>query len=262
MPTRNAALEWARDIASPTTGRSDCRSLRRRGTELALLAAFALSRLVARGVFGLRFDGAIFGYWQVLDLPLLRDDLLRSLVYLHSSAAALQPRARDRPEVGPRGSRAGGVRGLVPRPRMPRRSWECTLCSWSSGRPGRRGGRGPRPDSLHHLARLRELALLHAADGRARHLGAVWLARAARGRAGAAAAFAAAVAALSWIRATYQPVWVVAALALLLFAVRAAAPRVGRAPGVPHSSPSCWLSSSPRRTTFSWAPSRAAPGSA
>ena len=55
---------------------------------------------------------------------------------------------------------------------------------------------------------------------------AVWLARAARGRAGAAAAFAAAVAALSWIRATYQPVWVVAALALLLFAVRASAPGV------------------------------------
>jgi hypothetical protein len=55
---------------------------------------------------------------------------------------------------------------------------------------------------------------------------AVWLARAARGRAGAAAAFAAAVAALSWTRATYQPVWVVAALALLLMAVQACAPPV------------------------------------
>jgi hypothetical protein len=52
---------------------------------------------------------------------------------------------------------------------------------------------------------------------------AVWLARAARGSAAAPAAFAAAVAGLSWIRATYQPVWVAAALALLLVAVRTSA---------------------------------------
>ena len=56
--------------------------LGRHGPELTLLAAFALTRLVARIGFGLRFDADVAHYWHVLDFSLLRGDLARS-VLLH-----------------------------------------------------------------------------------------------------------------------------------------------------------------------------------
>jgi hypothetical protein len=200
--------------------------LRRHGPELALLAAFLLTRLVARIGFGLRFDSAILGYWQVLDLPLLRGDLLRSLFYLHS-----QPPLYN---LG-----LGIVLKWVPEALTPAVFEAVFLVLGYLGMVG-----------IHAL--LLELGAPRGAALAAALLqtlsttwlvyeswlfytlptavlltwAAVWLARAARGRAGAAAGFAAAVAAVSWIRATYHPAWVAAALALLLFAVRNCAPVV------------------------------------
>lgn len=200
--------------------------LRRQLPELALFAAFAVTRLGARVVFGLRFDSATLDYWQVLDLPLLRGDLLRSLYYLHSQPPlynlavgmvlkwvpeALAPVVFEAVflvlgylailgiyallvELGaPRGAAlaAALVQALST-------TWLCYE-SW-----------------LFYTLPTAVLVTWAA----------VWLARAARGRAGAAAAFTAAVAALSWTRPTYHPAWVAAALALLLLAVRACAPAV------------------------------------
>ena len=54
-----------------------------RSPRLLVVLLFAVSRLLARGVFGLRFDAATLDYWQVLDPQLLRTDLLRSVLFQH-----------------------------------------------------------------------------------------------------------------------------------------------------------------------------------
>jgi hypothetical protein len=200
--------------------------LPRHGPELALLAAFALSRLVAHRAFGLRFDGAVLGYWQVLDLPLLRDDLLRSLFYLHSQPPlfnlALGLVLKWSPE------------SLVPA------VFEAAFVAWGYlgivgihallvelGAPRRAALAAALVQTLSTTWLVYESWLFYTLPTAVLVTwAAVWLARAARGRAGAAVAFAAAVAALSWTRATYQPAWVVASLAILLVAVRTCAPRV------------------------------------
>jgi 4-amino-4-deoxy-L-arabinose transferase-like glycosyltransferase len=58
--------------------------LRRHWPGLALFGLFVSTRLLARQGFHLPFDSNTFRYWQVLDIGLLRDDLARSLVYLHA----------------------------------------------------------------------------------------------------------------------------------------------------------------------------------
>jgi hypothetical protein len=205
---------WARD------------GLRGRGADLVLLAVFALSRTLARWGFGLRFDGAIFGYWQVLDLPLLRDDLLRSLVYLHSQPPlfnlALGLVLKCVPEaLSPAFFEASflvlGYLGIV--------GMYALLVELGAHRGAALAAALVQTLSTTWL--VYESWLFYTLPAAVLITwAAVWLARAARGRAGAAVAFAAAVAALSWTRATYQPLWVVAALALLLLAVRGCEPRV------------------------------------
>jgi hypothetical protein len=200
--------------------------LRRHRRELALLAAFAATRLVARVGLGLRFDGATLGYWQVLDVPLLRGDLLRSLFYLHG-----QPPLYN--------LALGIVLKWVPEALAPAAFEAVFLALGYLGIVGIHAllvELGTPRDAALAAALLQTLSttwlvyeswLFYTLPTAVLVTwAAVWLARAARGRAGAAAAFAAAVAALSWIRATYHPAWVVASLALLLFAVRGSAPAV------------------------------------
>jgi hypothetical protein len=200
--------------------------LRRRAPELLLLAAFAVSRIVARWGFGLRFDGAILGYWQVLDPPLLRGDLLRSLVYLHSQPPLLNlalgivlkgvPEALA-PAVFEAAFLVLGYLGIV--------GIYALLVELEAPRGAALAAALVQTLSTTWL--VYESWLFYTLPAAVLITwAAVWLARAARGRAGAAVAFAASVATLSWIRATYQPAWVVAALALLLFAVRSSAPPV------------------------------------
>ncbi len=200
--------------------------LGRHGPKWTLLAAFALSRLVARMGFGLHFDSAILGYWHVLDLPLLRGDLLRSLLYLHAQPPlfnlALGIVLKGAPEaLAPAVFEAAflalgylGILGMY-------------ALLLELGAPRGAALAAALLQTLSTTWLVYESWLFYTLPTAVLITwAAVWLARAARGRSGAAAAFAAAVAALSWIRATYQPVWVVAALALLLFAVRDTAPRV------------------------------------
>ena len=200
--------------------------LRRHGRELALLAAFAATRLVARMGFGLRFDSDTLGYWQVLDVPLLRGDLLRSLFYLHG-----QPPLYN--------LALGIVLKWVPEALAPAVFEAVFLVLGYLGIVGIHAllvELGTPRDAALAAALIQTLSTTWLVyEGWLFYTlptavlvtwAAVWLARAARGRAGAAAGFAAAVAALSWIRATYHPAWVVAALALLLFAVRGSAPGV------------------------------------
>ena len=200
--------------------------LRRQGPELALLAAFVLSRTVARMAFGLRFDGVILGYWHVLDLPLLRGDLLRSLLYLHSQPPLFN-------------LALGIVLKWVPEALAPAvfEALYLVLGYWGIvgiyallvelGAPRGAAVAAALVQTLSTTWLVYESWLFYTLPTAVLLTwAAVWLARAVRGHAGAAAAFAAAVAALSWIRATYQPAWVVVALALLLFGVRSSAPAV------------------------------------
>lgn len=194
--------------------------LRRHAPELALFGAFAATRLAARLGFGMGFDADVAGYWQVLDLPLLREDLARSILYLHG-----QPPLYN--------LLIGGVLKLVPEAATEASFAAIFLALGWLGILG-----------IHAL--LRELgtppgwalgaALLQTLSTTwlvyeswlfytlptavLLTWAAVWLARAARGSAAAAAAFAAALTTASWLRATYQPVFVAASLALLLVAVR------------------------------------------
>jgi hypothetical protein len=199
---------------------------RRHGPALALLGAFALTRLVAHGAFDLRFDGATLGYWQVLDLPLLRDDLLRSVFYLHAQPPLFNlalgiilksaPQAFA-PAVFESAFLVLGYLGIL--------GMHALLVEL--GAPRGAALAAALVQTLSTTWLVYESWLFYTLPAAVLVTwAAVWLARAARGRAGAAVAFAAAVAALSWVRATYQPAWVVAALAILLFAVREAAPRV------------------------------------
>ncbi len=200
--------------------------VRRRGPELALLVAFVASRIVARWGFGLSFNTAPLTYWQVLDLPLLRGDLLRSLFYLHSQPPlfnlALGIVLKAVPEaLAPRVFEAAflafGYLGIV--------GMYALLVEL--GAPRRAAVAAALVQTLSTTWLVYESWLFYSLPTAVLVTwAAVWLARAARGRAGAAVAFAAAVAALSWIRATYQPGWAVAALGILLFAVRHAAPTV------------------------------------
>ena len=89
----------------------------RYGPELILLLAFAATRLAARLVFGLRFDADVRHYWHVLDYPLLANDLLRSLFYLH-----------DQPPLY--NLAIGAVLKWVPEPFGPR-VWEAALLAAS-----------------------------------------------------------------------------------------------------------------------------------
>jgi len=202
------------------------RRLGRHGPELALLAAFALTRLVARIGFGLRFDTDVAGYWHVLDLPLLRGDLFRSLFYLHSQPPLYNlffgivlkwvPEAAA-PAVFEAAFLALGYLGIL----------GIYALLVELGAPRRAALAAALVQTLSTTWLVYESWLFYTLPTAVLITWAsVWLARAARGSAAAAASFAAAVAALSWTRATYQPVWVAAALALLLFAVRAGAPRV------------------------------------
>jgi hypothetical protein len=200
--------------------------LRRHGPELALLAAFALTRLVARMGFGLRFDSDVLYYWHVLDLPLLKGDLLRSLFYLHDQPPLYNLGLGIVLKWVPGAVAAAvfetaflvlGYLGLV----------GIYALLVELGAPRAAALAAALLQTLSTTWLVYESWLFYTLPTAVLMTwAAVWLARAARGRAGAAAAFAAAVAALSWTRATYQPVWVVATLALLLFAVRGCAPGV------------------------------------
>ena len=200
--------------------------LRRYAPELLLFAAFALTRLVARLGFGLRFDADIAGYWHVLDLPLLRDDLVRSLFYLHSQPPLYNlflglvlkcvPEAAA-PAVFESVFLAFGYLGIL----------GIYALLLELGTPRRAALAAALVQTLSTTWLVYESWLFYTLPTAVLITWAsVGLARAARGSAPAAAAFAASVATLSWTRATYQPVWVAAALALLLVAVRAGTPRV------------------------------------
>jgi hypothetical protein len=202
--------------------------LRGYGPELLLLLAFVLTRLAARWAFGLRFDSDVLGYWHVLDLPLLRDDLARSLLYLHGQPplynlllglvfkavpGALAPRLFEAVFLLFGYLGILGIHALLLELGAPRRAalaaallqvFSTTWLVYESW--------------LFYTLPTAVLMTWAAA----------WLARAARGQARAALAYAAAVAGLSWIRATYQPAFAAAALALLLVAVRSLAPELRR----------------------------------
>jgi hypothetical protein len=200
--------------------------LRQNGPELVLLLAFAATRLVARMLFGLRFDADVRHYWHVLDYPLLSGDLLRSLFYLH-----------DQPPLY--NLAIGVVLKWIPDALGPR-VWEAALLAASYlgivgihallvelGAPRGAALAAALVQTLSTTWLVYESWLFYTLPTAVLMTwAAVWLARAARGSAPAALAFAAAVAVLSWIRATYQPIWVAAALALLLVAVRASGPDV------------------------------------
>ena len=197
--------------------------LRRHGPELLLLAAFALTRLVARIAFGLRFEGDVRHYWHVLDYPLLQDDLLRSILYLHDQPPLYNlglgivlkwvPASFASP-VFEAAFLVLGYLGIV----------GIYALLVELGTPRGAALAAALLQTLSTTWLVYESWLFYTLPTAALMTwAAVWLARAARGSAAAATAFAAAVAGLSWIRATYQPVWVAAALALLLVAVRGSA---------------------------------------
>jgi hypothetical protein len=200
--------------------------LRRRGPEPLLLVAFAATRLVARLGFGLRFDGDTLGYWQVLDVELLRGDLLRGLLYLHGqpplynlllgvvlqgASERLAPAVFEGIFLALGLLEILGIHALLVELRTPRRAALAAALL----------------QTLSTTWLVYESWLFYTLPTAVLVTwAAVYLARAAGGRAGAAIAFAAAIVALSWIRATYHPAWVAASLALLLLAVRRAAPGV------------------------------------
>ncbi|HEX9186552.1 MAG TPA: hypothetical protein VGB87_05760 [Vicinamibacteria bacterium] len=192
--------------------------LRDEGPLLALLAAFAATRLVARLVFGLRFDASTFGYWQVLDVPLLRDDLLRSLLYLHSqpplhnlvlgavlkaSPEALVPRVFEALFLVLGFLLLAGIHALL----------------LELGTPPRAALAAALLQTFSTTWLVYEAWLFYTLPTAVLVTwAAVWLARAARGRPRPAMAYAAAVAALSWTRASYPPAFAAVALALLVAA--------------------------------------------
>jgi len=193
--------------------------LRRYTPQLALLLAFVATRLVARLGCGMSFDGDVARYWQVLDLPLLRDDLARSLFYLHS-----QPPLYN--------LLIGAVLKLVPEAATTAVFAAIFVALGYLGILGIHAlllELGTPPGWALGASLLQTLSTTWLVyEGWLFYTlptavlltwAAVWLARAARGSVAAAAAFAAAVTTASWLRATYQPVFVAAALALLLVAV-------------------------------------------
>jgi len=207
---------------------SVARALGRRAPQLVLLGAFGVTRLVARLGFQLRFDADVARYWQVLDLSLLRGDLARSLLYLHSQPplynALIGVVLKWVPAAATEGAFAAiflvlgfleilGIYALVVELGAPR-GWALAAALLQT---------------LSTTWLVYECWLFYTLPTAVLATwSAVWLARAARGRPAAALAFAAAVSALSWLRATYQPLFVAIALALLLVAVRSGAPQLWR----------------------------------
>ena len=196
-----------------------------RSPRLLVVLLFAVSRLLARGVFGLRFDAATLDYWQVLDPQLLRTDLLRSVLFQHGqpplfniflgvvlkAAGEHAPLAFDAVFLALGLALLLAIHALLRELGVPTpaalaatavQAFSTTLLVYESW-----------------LFNTLPTAVLLA-------WAAVWLARAARGRRRAVLAFAAAVAAVSLLRSTYHLVWTVCALTLLLVAVPAARRRV------------------------------------
>ena len=201
----------------------------RRRPDLLLLIVFAATRFVARGLFGLRFDSDTLGYWQVLDAGILRTDLLRGVFYLHGQPPlhnlGLGLVLQAVPDALQRGAfsviflalgflQLVAIRALLEELGTPRRAalavalLQCLSTTWIVYESW-----------LFYT--LPTAVLVSWA--------AVFLARAARGSAAAAGSFAATVTALSWLRSTYQFLWVAAALGLLLLVVRQSAVHVRRA---------------------------------
>ncbi len=191
--------------------------LRERWPELALLALFTLTRLLARTVFGLRFDADVFRYWQVLDPGLLRDDLLRSLLYLHAQpplfnlflGLGLKLGGRHAPLLFDAVFLLFGWLGLL--------GIYTLLRELGAPRAAACAAAALQTFSTTWLAyeswlfyTLPTAVLLTWC--------CVWLARAARGVWRAAWLFPLLVTAVAFLRSTYHLVWVVAALALLLSA--------------------------------------------
>jgi hypothetical protein len=203
--------------------------IRRLGPALVLLAAFVATRLVARLAFGLRFDADTLHYWHLLDLGILREDLLRGLLYLHS-----QPPLYN--------LAVGLVLKCVPEPSAAR-AFEAALLVLGFlaiagihalivelGTPRRAALGFALLQTLSTTWLVYESWLFYTLPVAALLTwAAVFLARAARGSRRAAVACAASVLALSWTRATYHPAWAALSLALLLVAVHGGAPRVVRA---------------------------------
>jgi hypothetical protein len=193
---------------------------RGRGALLALVAAFAATRLVARLGFGLRFDADTLYYWHLLDPGILREDLLRGLLYLHS-----QPPLYN--------LAVGLVLKGVPEA-YAARAFEAAFLALGflaiAGIHALLVELGTPPRAALVLALLQTLSttwlvyeswLFYTLPVAVLVTwAAVFLARAARGSARAASSFAAAVVALSWTRASFHPAWAALALALLIVAVR------------------------------------------
>jgi hypothetical protein len=193
---------------------------------LLLLAAFAATRVLARLAFGLRFDSATLGYWQVLDVTLLRGDLLRSVLFLHGQPplynlflglvlSAVPADVASRAfEVVFLVTSYFGILGI-----------HALLLELGAPRPAALAAAGLQTLSTTWL--VYESWLFYTLPTAVLVTwSAVWFARAARGSAVAALAFAAAVVGLAWMRSTYHLAWVVAAVALLLVAIRGLARRV------------------------------------
>lgn len=198
--------------------------IRRHGPALVLLAAFVATRLVARMAFGLRFDADTLYYWHLLDPGILREDLLRGLLYLHS-----QPPLYN--------LAVGLVLKCVPEP-YTARAFEAAFLVLGFlaiagihallvelGTPRRAALALALLQTLSTTWLVYESWLFYTLPVAVLVTwAAVFVARAARGSARSAVAFAAAVVALSWTRASFHPAWAALALALLLVAVRPSAP--------------------------------------
>lgn len=201
--------------------------LRPHGAEIALLAAFVATRAVARAVFGLRFDGEIFGYWQVLDAVWLRDDLLRSVVFLHAQpplfnlglGLGLKTFGDACAPVAFEGAfLILGYLGLLGMYRL----------LLELGTPSRAALVVALVQTLSTTWLVYESWLFYTLPTAVLTTwAAVWICQASR-RGAAAAAFGATVVALSWLRATYHPLWALVSLALLWLLVRSAPAPVRR----------------------------------
>ena len=178
-------------------------------------------------------------------------------------AAALQPVPGSRLQSGPRGPGASPVRSPVPRARLLRDPRNPRAAAGARGASARRVRAAALLQVFSTTWLVYESWLFYTLPTAVLMTwAAVWLARAARGHTRAVLAYAAAVAGLSWIRATYQPAFAGAALALLLVAVHG----LGRSCAGSHAAPRLPRSRSffccRRRTTCCSARSRAARGSA
>jgi hypothetical protein len=185
---------------------------------------FISTRLAAHLGFGLGFDSDIRGFWHVLDVGLLRDDLLRSLAYLHA-----QPPLYN--------LLLGVVLKTVPASATHAVFEAVFLAIGFAGilgihalilELGAPRGAALAAAALQTLSTtwiVYESWLFYTLPTAALLTwSAVWAARVARGGHRSVAACALAVVAIAWLRSTYHLVWVVGALAVLLAAARRAGP--------------------------------------